>query len=454
MADIDHPINRGASAFMRTGPGFSPLEYTGYRDEILGSKNGAYLGTSLCDSPIYEVSGPDVERFLSSVCVNDFSGTQVGSIRHAVICNAKGQIMTDGVAMKIGTDRYRTYWLQPVIDFLLQRSGMDVRGEDQTGQHFFYQLAGPRSLEILEHASQSDLHDIRFATHRTATIDGVETRILRLGMAGTLAYEIHGPWETSARVYEAIWQAGQRYGIKKLGRIAYCMNRTEAGFPNIHIHYPLPWYEDSEFAAYLDERPGAGFFNENRKLIGSVGEELEVRFKTPFDLGWGRLVNFDHDFIGKAALQQIAANPRTTVVTLEWNADDIAEVFASQFRGREVEPCHPIERPGDLNFNLQDFGARPGGIWYHADWVLSDGKRIGTSTGRIHSVYYQRMLSLGFIDKEHAVEGKQLMVLWGGLPGTPQKEIRVTVARFPYLQLEHNRAIDVEAIPRYQPGAG
>lgn len=437
-------INEGVFTLFNAGGFMAPYEYSGYKEEILASKFTAYLGTALNESPVFDVKGPEAAKFLSSVCVNDFTKMKEGTIRHAIMCNEKGQIMTDGVVMMIGENHFRTYWLMPVIDYLASISDMDIEGVDLTGKEFFFQIAGPKSLEILENAAKCDLHDIKFAKHRVVKIAGVDCRILRLGMAGTLAYEFHGDMMECDKVYEAVWTVAEKYGAKKLGRIAYCMNHTEGGFPNINMHYPLPWFEDEGLAAYLAEHPMEGFYNWNRQLIGSVGNDLEIRFKTPYDVDWGFLVNFNHEFTGKAALQEIAKNPKTQLVTLEWNPDDLGEVFASQFRGREVEPYDSMDdRPMDMYY--KDCAR---GFVYHADKVMDGDKMIGISTGRLNSVYYRRMISLGFIDKEYAVEGKEYTVIWG-TPGRPQLPIRVKVVRTPYMDLENNKEIDVETIPHY-----
>lgn len=439
-------INEGVFTLFNAGGLMAPYEYTGYRDEILSSKSTAYVGTALNESPIYDVKGADAAKFLSSVCINKFMNMKEGSIRHAVMCNEKGQIMTDGVVMMIGENHFRTYWLTPVINYLVSVTDMDVQGIDMSFKEFFFQIAGPISLEILEQASKSNLHDIKFAKHRLAKIAGVEVRILRLGMAGTLAYEVHGDMSECDKVYEVIWTVAEKFGAKKLGRVAYCMNHTEAGFPNINMHYPLPWFEDAGLAGYLAEHPMEGFYNWNRQLIGSVGKDLEIRFKTPYDVDWGFLVNFNHEFTGKAALEEIAKDPKTKLVTLEWNPDDLGQIFASQFRGQDVEPYDTMdERPMDMYYN----GVASGFI-YHADKVMDGDKMIGTSTGRLHSVFYRKMISLGFIDKEKAVEGKEYTVIWG-TPGTPQVPIRVKVVRTPYMNLINNKEIDVETIPHYQP---
>ena len=448
-------IFEGATLLMPMGPGVVvPYEYNGPKEEILASKESAWIGTVLTMSPIYDVKGPDAVKFLNSICINDFSKLGPNGIRHAVICNDKGQIMTDGVVLKISDDTYRTYWLNPPIQYFLETSGMDVSGEDFTGREYFIQIQGEKSLEILEKACECDLHDIKFARHKTVKIEGKDMRVLRLGMSGNLAYEVHGPMDEFEDVYDKIWKAGESFGAKKLGINAYnLMNHTEAGFPNIHIHYPLPWYEsdDEGLEQFCDNHPMFRMYNRNRRLWGSVGDDLQSRFVTPYDVGWGFLVNFNHDFRGKEALQKLTDKPSRTAVTLEWNTEDVAAVFASQLSGRETEPCEPIEKPEDMAFGPNLVGMMEGkGYIYRADKVMNDGKWIGNSSGRIISYYYNRMISLAFVSPEYAVEGKELTLIWG-TPGTPQKEIRVKVARFPYLSDEfiRNEDRDVSDIPRF-----
>src|SRR5262244_2584179 len=60
-------------------------------------------------------------------------------------------------------------------------------------------------------------------------------------------------------------------------------------------------------------------------------EDIRDYYLTPYDLGYGPFVKFDHDFVGRAALEQIAQSPKRTKVTLVWNGDDITRVFGSLF---------------------------------------------------------------------------------------------------------------------------
>ena len=58
---------------------------------------------------------------------------------------------------------------------------------------------------------------------------------------------------------------------------------------------------------------------------------------TPYELGYGPFVKFDHDFIGREALEKIAGKPHRKKVTFAWNADDVVKVFRSMFEpGRDT----------------------------------------------------------------------------------------------------------------------
>lgn len=446
MSEMNNPVFEGARYLFQMAPGFMiPFEYEGVRREIQAYQTSAWIGTSLMISPIFDVYGPDVIPFFNFICVNDFSNLGLTGIRHAVICNEKGQIMTDGVAFKVAEDRIRTYWLNPPLAYLVETSGMNVQIEDVGGKEYFIQIAGEKSLEILEDAFHADLHDIQFAKHRIQMVDGKAVRVLRLGMSGNLAYEIHGDMADYAEIYNKVWASGQKFGAQKLGLHAYNLfNHTEAGFPNINLHYPLPWFESGEgLANYLYQRPMTALYNIKRELLGSVGDDLESRFMTPYDVGWDFLVKFNHEFTGREALEKLSQNRKRTCTTLEWNAEDVAAVYATMLRPGE-EPCEDITNQGSSFANEVPSGT---GFAYRADKVFAGDQEVGISSGRIISYTYNSMISLGFIHPDYAVEGTNLEILWG-TPGTRQMKIRAKVARFPYnSDYIRNEKRDVSDIP-------
>ena len=407
-----------------------PYEHTGWRDETMAWKENCYLHGNLNPSPTYRIHGPDALKFLSDSCVNSFKNFPVGSGKHAIMADAQCRVMMDGVLVRTAEDDFITYWMAPYIAYALQKGNYDAVGEDLTGKVYLFQLAGPRSLEILEKASGQDFHDVGFMRTQKGSIKGMEFYVLRMGMAGTLAYELHGKIEDAQAVYSALMEAGAEFGIRRLGMRAYMMNHTEDGFPQAYYHFPYPWKEDADFAKVM----GGDWNRMWSSLRGSMGPDINLRYRTVVELGWDKMVKFDHDFVGRAAIEAEIANPRRKMVSLEWNTDDILDVHASQYQ------------PGEHYLPMDEPNHAPGtGMW--ADQVLKDGKLVGISSGRAYSYNYRKMISIASIDVAQATIGNELVVVWGE-PGTRQKHIRVTVERFPYLNENRNQKVDVSRIPR------
>lgn len=411
----------------------TPLEYAGWREEAMSWQETCYLHTGLNPAVTYRVTGPDALRFISDLCVNGVSTWRIGMLKHGIMCNEDGLVLLHGVLMRAGQDEYLLHYRSPYPEYKLTTGRYDAVGE-YIRDEFIFQLGGPRSLEIIETATRDCLHDIRFSGHRPSEIDGMPVRILRMGMAGTLSYEVHGKTRDAIAIYDSLMAAGQPHGILKLGRIGYTMNHTQNGFPQAFVDFPGALGEDEGFKQYLGAQSAR---LPAPVLTGSMGDDIRLRYRNPVELGWKNMIKFDHDFIGRRALEQEAASPRRTMVTLVWNPEDILDVHRSQFQPGE----HYL--PMDHPMHFTQAHARH---VMHADQVLKDAKLTGISTGRMYSYRYRAMISLCSIDTENSELGTQVTVLWGN-PGTRQKEIRATVSRFPFMNENRNENIDVITIP-------
>lgn len=428
-------------------------EYTGWRDETLSWKTTASLNGHLNPSPTTKITGSQALEALQSVSVNSYANFRVGASRHAIMTDDAGRVAAHGMLVRVADDEFLAYWLAPYLVYRLlglQAQGMDVQFEDLTGQVFLFQLGGPRSLEILEEAAGENLHDIAFLRHRKARIAGVDVRILRIGMSGTLAYEIHGDLPGAQTVYQAIYDAGVPFGVRKIGIQSYMCNHTESGFGQAYFHMPLPWGDEDP--ALHEFMRAIGFdATESVKLTGSAGQDLARRYRSPYDLAWGHMVKFDHDFPGREALEAEAEANATTMMTLVWNSQDIEELFRiTHFEDPTGVTAMPF--PNDYNYLP---GHRNKAQVLRADKVLVDGEDVGTSSGRTYTQWSREVLSLATIRTEHAVEGTEVTIIWGD-EGTRQVPIRATVARFPYLvDPVRNERFDVSAIPsRFPAEAG
>lgn len=435
----DSPIFEGSNVQTNIGFGWVPAEYTTTREEFMASREAASIGFVLSNSPVYDVSGPDAVELLNSVCVNkDFGLLEQGSSKHVVICNDDGYMIADGVLLKVADQHFRTYWLAPVLAFFVDTSDLDVTGTWIQDEYFF-QIDGPKSKAAIEKATGADLSDLKFAQNKVIDLAGAPATVHRLGMSGSLAYEVHGPSTHAREAYRVLRAEVEALGGKPQGFWNYSLvNHTVAGYPNQVIHFLNPFNHSwPELTEYLEN-----LIPFDIGLHGSAADDPTNAWRTPYDVKWGYLVNFDHEFPGKAALQKIKEEGSSlTTVTLEWNADDIGTAYTAQFRGKDAVVYdkmsnNPVIASAD----------------YHAgrmrlDHVLKDGAKVGFAAGRTPAFLEGTMISLAFVDKDVAVEGNELTVLWGDVDH-PQIEIRATVARFPYYNGElRNEKLDVATLP-------
>ena len=435
------PIDPEETGYINWGE-LVPYVYTNWREETLSWKKGAYLGANLSCFPSVYVKGPDATRFCADISVNNYKKFPVGSGKHMVVLAETGNIMDHGVILRTAEDTYQLYLMDFYPKYFAGKGDYDIEFIPEPTFMYCFQIAGPRSLEIVENACKQDLHDLKFMRFCDAEIAGHKVRVLRMGMGGTLSYEVHGPRNEGIEVYEAIWEAGKDLGLKKLGVNQYMCNHTENGFAQQTLHFPGATTDEPGFIKYMEELASdwydEGWTGESFPM-GSYSDDIKDYYRNPLEVGWENLIDWDHDFHGKDALLKIRDAHRN-VCTLEWNVDDIMKVFRSFFEEGE-EPYDDMAFPHD--FGIMGAGENH----YLQNTVLKDGEEVGVSMWRTYTLYYRKTISMACLDPS-IQEGDEVEIVWGDC-GHRQINIRAKVARFPYLDLTRNQDFDMESIPRY-----
>jgi vanillate/3-O-methylgallate O-demethylase len=404
------------------GQDFEPYEHTGWVDESLSWKQTCYIGNwSTLRKAL--IKGPDALAFLSWLGVNSFAKFDVGQAKHLVMCTPAGKVAAEGVLMRLAEEEFLLTSGPSVLwaAFMLAKVNYRVTSTEMTAEQFILQLQGPNSLLVLEKATGESLRDIDFMRFRKTRVGGIKFQALRQGMSGEIGYELHGPSEQGVALYNALLQAGQEYGIRRLGGRTKMVNHVEACFPTPSVDF-IPAYVGEAADGASSTAPAY------RPVTAGSFEYTDVSalFRSPVELGWAKNIKFDHDFVGREALEAEVANPRRTMVTLVWNSEDVTDVYASLFR--EGEPFDPMELPRNLL-----------GCMY-ADAVMKDGQLVGVTTSRCYSYHFRKMISLCTIDYPLREPGTEVSVIWGR-PGKAQKRIRAIVAAAPYKP--DNRRVDL-----------
>lgn len=398
---------------------FGEPEYTTWFDESSSWKKTCYIGDW---SFLWQrwFRGPDALKLFSDISVNSFAKFEIGQSKHAIHCNKDGKVIHEGILSRFGEEEFLLFgrgcfW----ADYQLRHGNYDATSE--ADDWFVYQVSGPKSVLVMEKLLGEGMRDVGFMRFRKITVAGHEIYALRQGMAGEIGFELQGPSEFGAAVYEAVYEAGQEFGMRRMGARVASINHLEACFPTIVMDY-LPAIYDADMADYLMEFEAAmPAFAKTAKVGGSFdGERPSDYYRSPVELGWAKNIKFDHDFIGRAALEKEVAEPRRTIRTLVWDAADVLDVQASLFR-KDGQPYPFMDMPRDQRSLMS------------ADKVLVDGNVVGVSTSRGYSYTFREMISLCVIDVHHGEVGTEVVVVWGA-PGGPQKEIKARVAPAPYKQ--------------------
>jgi vanillate/3-O-methylgallate O-demethylase len=416
-----------------------PAEFTNWRDEQRAWRETCALFDQSHHMTDLYVEGRDALKLLSRLAVNTFKGFKVDKAKQFVACNPDGFVIGDAILFYLGEDRLNLVGRPPALDWVQfhgETGGYDVRLErdersavNRGGRKVYrFQVQGPHAQKVMESSTGRPAPDIRFFNMDRLRIAGREVRALRHGMVGQPGWELFGPWEDGDAVRAAIVEAGREHGLRQVGARAYPTSTLESGW----IPSPLPAVYVGEAMKPFREWLGAASYAGMASLGGSF-ESADVRdyYLTPYDLGYGPFVSFDHDFIGRAALEKMADGSHRRKVTLAWNGEDVARAFGTLFGGGGATAAKYIDLP------LANYSTLP------FDRIVKDGRLVGLSTYTGYSYNERSMLSLACIDAEHGTPGTEVKVVWGESGGGSKKptverhaqtEIRALVGPAPYAE--------------------
>ena len=418
-----------------------PTEFSNWRSEQQSWRETAVLFDQSHHMAEITIKGPDALKLCSYTTINSFNNFAPGKAKQMVPTSYDGFVIGDGILFYLGKDELLFVGRAPTVNWLQfhaetggfkveiirdDRSSSHPYGKAITRRHYRYQIQGPKAAEVLTRLNGGPLPDIKFFNFDTINIRGRKVNALRHGMAGAPGLEIWGPYEDREEVRQAIIEAGKDSGLVLSGSRTYSSNTLESGW----IPSPLPAvYTGEKMKKYREWLPANGY--EGTASIGGsfVSNNIEDYYLTPYELGYGPFVKFDHDFVGREALEKMVKDgrPQRKKVTFEWNGEDLGKVTSSLY-DRENLPYKFYDLP-NANYASSSFDA-----------VKRDGKLVGFSMFTGYSFNEKCGLSLGVVDADVNV-GDQLALVWGEENGGTRKstverhrqcEVRVKVAPTPY----------------------
>ncbi|QRI65556.1 GcvT family protein [Shinella sp. PSBB067] len=181
----------------------------------------------------FRVKGQGATVWLSSLITGKVP--KPGRIGLAYFSDDKGRIVTEMSVMMLDEDFFflitaaTAQWhdFEWLAKHLPDNAAFTI--EDVTDSFSCQILSGPNSRAILAEVSDADLSK-GWLTHQPAQIAGRWCQLVRVSFAGELGWEIHTKIEDTAAIFDAVWAAGQKHGLKPFGMEALDSLRIEKGY--------------------------------------------------------------------------------------------------------------------------------------------------------------------------------------------------------------------------------
>ena len=436
---VEHLRNSKIGAF--TYP-VVPPEFSNWRREQRAWREKTVLFDQTHHMTSLTLRGPGALQLISDTAVNSVASFPVGMAKQYVATSHAGEVIGAGILFHQEEGEYLYVGRALAANWLMfhaETGGYDVEtekddrspsrplGQQVTRRYWRFQIQGVNAWPLIEKLNGGPMEDVKFFRMSTMQLGGKTARTLRHGMAGAPGLEIWGDYEDYLRMRDVVLEAGAEFGIEPVGSRAYSSNTLESGW----IPSPLAAvYSGDQLRGYREWLPAAGFEATNSIAGSFVSDDIVDYYTNPYELGYGGFVKFDHDFIGRDALEQLDVEEQRKKVTFAWNRADVGELLAGASDGdADGDGYMPFEAP-TANYGSSGF-----------DSVTdADGTVVGLSMFSGYSANEGTALSLGVVDANVPI-GTELTLYWGEPAGGTEKTtvvphemkaIRVIVSPVPY----------------------
>ena len=285
-----------------------------------------------------EIAGHDAEAFMQLLTPRDVSRIEPGRCAYVFLTNQDGGVLNDPVMLRMADDRF---WLSTAdSDVYLWAKGVSAFAghevEVNTPHVYPVQLQGPKSAQIMVDVFGDDILDLRYYHWMNGSVAGIDVVISRTGYSSELGYEVYllGQ-ERGGELWEILMAAGEPYGIA----------------------------------------PGSP--NRIRRIEGGVLDYASdiTPEENPLEVGLGRLIDWDKDFLGKEALEKV-------------RDEGVSRRLIGIF----------LDGPA-LQKNNE-----------HRWAVTGDGRQVGYVTNSVHSPRLDRNIAFAMVDVPFDADGSPLTV--------------------------------------------
>ena len=199
-----------------------PVQYAGIIEEhrtvrrAVGLFDVSHMGE-------FEVEGAGALAALQSLTTNDVAALEIGHIQYSVLCYPSGTIVDDLTVYRVGADRYMLTVNAGNIDkdwaWVTEqtREVKDARWRNASEGTGLIAVQGPKAEALVGHVADQDVTKIGYYRFARGAVAEVPALISRTGYTGEDGFELYAPADRTARLWEALLDAGRADGVAPIG---------------------------------------------------------------------------------------------------------------------------------------------------------------------------------------------------------------------------------------------
>lgn len=228
-------VHKQAGAKMVAFAGYEmPVEYSGINDEHLTVRNSVGV-FDVSHMGEFWVKGPHALDLLKKLSSNDPNLIKPGQAQYTCFPNGKGGIVDDLLVYCFNTEKYMMVVnasnIEKDWDWVVSQNDVGAGIENASDNFSLLAVQGPKAKDTLQKLTDIRLGEIRFYTFTTGRIAGVEDVIISAtGYTGAGGFELYCKNQDAEKIWKAVFEAGDEFGIKPAGLGARDTLRLEMGF--------------------------------------------------------------------------------------------------------------------------------------------------------------------------------------------------------------------------------
>ncbi len=211
-----------------------PVQYEGVTVEHETVRNGVGV-FDVSHMGEFELKGENALALIQKVSTTDASVLVDGKAQYSCMPNGNGGVVDDLIIYRISQNHYflvvNASNIEKDWNWISSHNDLGVEMTNLSNDYSLLAIQGPKAAEAMQQLTSIDLSAMVYYTFQYGTFAGIENvMISATGYTGSGGFELYVKNEHAEQLWNRIFEAGEKFGIKPIGLAARDTLRLEMGF--------------------------------------------------------------------------------------------------------------------------------------------------------------------------------------------------------------------------------